>query len=204
MNVIISYKTIVGLLANPSSLDPCPNFFNLCALQTCFAWALKKVLCPQSNMNRWASAVLAPAMYTLIDTNAFHWKIKPKTLVPDFPSRFALQADGTQGASLPYSWEEILAITAEHTLKKNYYETGINVSHACFDVLNAHVANAYKTAPASGSSTIGWNLTMMLNKIFEQLMSTKIKPSPDAMRQNNLMFISAYNLKNPPELLFKH
>jgi hypothetical protein len=29
-------------------------------------------------MNRWAGAVLAPAMYALIDTTAFHWKIKLK------------------------------------------------------------------------------------------------------------------------------
>jgi hypothetical protein len=80
-------------------------------------------------------------MYALIDTTAFHWKIKPKTPVPDFLTRFALQADGTQGASLPYSWEKILTITAEHTLKKNYYETGISV-------LETHVADAYKMAPA--------------------------------------------------------
>ncbi len=57
-------------------------------------------------------------MYALIDTAAFHWKIKPKILVPDFPAHFVLQADGTQGAALPYSWEEILTITAEHTLEK--------------------------------------------------------------------------------------
>jgi hypothetical protein len=95
-------------------------------------------------------------------------------------------------------------ITAEHTLKKNYYETGINVCRACFDILSAHVANAYKTAPASAPSTIGSNLSIMPNKIFEQLMSTYGKPTPIAMHQNNLMFISTYNPKDPPELLFKH
>jgi hypothetical protein len=58
--------------------------------------------------------------------------------------------------------------------------------------------------PASAPFTIGWNLSMMPNKIFEQLMSTYSKPTPDAMCQNNLTFISAYNPKNPPELLFKH
>ena len=30
------------------------------------------------------------------------------------------------------------------------------------------------------------------------------KASPDAMRQNNLSFISTYNPQEPPELLFKH
>jgi hypothetical protein len=51
MNAIISYDTIVGLLANPRTIDPRPNFFNLRALQNNFARALKKVLCPQSGVN---------------------------------------------------------------------------------------------------------------------------------------------------------
>ncbi len=34
-------------------------------------------------------------------------------------------------------------------------------------------------------------------------MLTYGKPSPDAMRQNNLTFIASYNLKDPPGLLFK-
>jgi hypothetical protein len=103
MNAIISYDTIVGLLANPPSLDPRPNFFNLRALQSHFARALKKVPCPQSAVNGWVVAVLAPALYALINTNAFHWNISPQSTVPIFPVRFVTQADGTQGASLPYS-----------------------------------------------------------------------------------------------------
>jgi hypothetical protein len=139
----------MSLLANPPSLDPRSHFFNLRALQTRFAWALKKVPCPQSAVNEWAGAILVPAMYALIDTNQFNWRINPRTAVPDLPAHFATLPNGTQGAVLPYSREEILTITAEHTLAKNYYETGVNVCRACFDVLDARVANAYKTAPAA-------------------------------------------------------
>ncbi len=117
MNRTISYDTIMGLLANPPSLDPRPNFFNLRALQTHFARALKKVPCPQSTANGWAGAVLAPAMYAPINTNPFNWNITPLTPVPDFPACFALIADGTQGAAIPYSCKEVLTITAEHTLR---------------------------------------------------------------------------------------
>jgi hypothetical protein len=99
--------------------------------------------------------------------------------------------------------DEILTITAEHTLDKNYYETSVNFCHACFDVLDAHVADIYKTAPATAPSTICWNSTMLPNEIFEQLLSTYGKPTPDAMCQNNLTFITAYNPKDPPKLLFK-
>jgi hypothetical protein len=51
MNAIISYVTIVGVLANPPTIDPRPNFFNLRALRNHFARALKKVPCPQSGVN---------------------------------------------------------------------------------------------------------------------------------------------------------
>ncbi len=75
--------------------------------------------------------------------------------VPDFPACFATLPDGTQGAALPYLRKAILTITAEHTLDKNYYKTGVNVCHACFEVLDTHVDNAYKTPPATTPSTIG-------------------------------------------------
>ena len=44
---------------------------------------------------------------------------------------------------------------------------------------------------------------MLPDKIFDQLMTTYRKPTPDAVHQNNLTFLSAYNPTDPPELLFK-
>jgi hypothetical protein len=143
-------------------------------------------------------------MYALINTNPFNWNITPKTPVPDFPACFAVKSDGTIGAALPYSCKEVLTITAQHTLNKNYYKTGVNVCCACFDVLGAHVSDTYKTAPANTPFIIGWNSTMLPNEIFEQLMTMYGKPTPDAMRQNNLTFLSPYNPKDLPELLSKH
>jgi hypothetical protein len=143
-------------------------------------------------------------MYGLIDTNPFNWRINPRTAVPDFLAHFATLPDGTQGAALPYLDEEILTISVDHTLAKNYNKTGVNVCRACFDVLDAHVANAYKRAPATAPSTTSWNSTMLPNEFFEQLMPTHGKPTPNTMRQNNLTFNTAYNPKDPPKLLFKH
>jgi hypothetical protein len=48
MNAIISYDTIVEILAKPPTIDPRPNFFNLRTLQNHFARALKKIPRPQS------------------------------------------------------------------------------------------------------------------------------------------------------------
>ena len=47
MDATIIYDTIIGLLANPPSLGYRPNFFNLRALRTHLAHALRKVSCPQ-------------------------------------------------------------------------------------------------------------------------------------------------------------
>ena len=82
-------------------------------------------------------------------------------------------------------------------------DTGVNVCRACFDILDTHVSNAYNTTPAGSPHTVGWNLMMLPNEIFDQLMLTYGKPTPDAVRQNNVMFFSAYNPQDPPELLFK-
>ena len=64
------------------------------------------------------------------------------------------------------------------------------------------VINSYKTAPALSPNIIGWNSTILSNEIFNQLMISYGKPTPNAVHQNNLTFFSTYSPKNPPELLF--
>ena len=202
MDATIAYDTVVGLLANPPSLGSRPNFFNLRELRLHYARALKKVPCPQSAINGWAGAVLSPAMYALIDTTAFHWNVSTSA-IPVFPARYVQLDDGTNGAEIPYTRDEILTITATHARRKHYHDTGINICRAVFDTLDAHVGDEFKSPPASAPGTVGWNSTMLPNDMFEQLMLTYGKPTPDAVRQNNMTFYSAYNPKDPPEVLFK-
>jgi hypothetical protein len=202
MDTTITYDTILGLLANPPSLGSRPNFFNLRELRLHYARALKKVPCPQSAINGWSGAVLAPAMYALIDTKRFHWNISAPT-IPQFPARFVLNDDGTNGAEIPYTRDEIFTITATHERLKNYHDTGTNVCRAFFDSLDAHVGDEFKSPPANAQRTIGWNSTMLPNDMLDQLMLTYGKPTPDAVRQNNATFFAAYNPRDPPEVLFK-
>ncbi len=72
MNKVVTYEAVRTLLANPPSINPCPNFFNIRELLSHFAKALKKIPCPQSPVNGWTGAVMSPEMYALIDQNAFH------------------------------------------------------------------------------------------------------------------------------------
>jgi hypothetical protein len=202
MDATISYDTIIGLLANPPSLGSRPNFFNIRELRLNYARALKKVPCPQLAVNGWSGAVQSPAIYALITTNPFNWSIAT-TPIPTFPVRYVRNADGTNGAEIPYSREEILTITATHVRDKHYNDTGTNICRAVFDTLNAHVGDEFKSPPAAAPGTTGWNATMLPNDMFDQLMQMYGKPTPDAVRQNNLTFYLAYNPKDPPEVLFK-
>ena len=114
----------------------------------------KMVPCPQSGVNGWAGALLAPKMYVLINNTAFHWKISA-TPVPEFPLQHVLNDEGTQGNLIPYTCKEILTITAKHTRAKNYMDTGVKVCRACFNILDTHVSDVYKTTPA-GSPPHHW------------------------------------------------
>jgi hypothetical protein len=77
MNTIVTYEAVQTLLANPPSINPRPNFFNIRELRSHFAKALKKIPRPQSPVNGWAGAVMSPEMYALIDQNIFHLNIPP-------------------------------------------------------------------------------------------------------------------------------
>ncbi len=81
MDMCITYDLVKLLLANPPSIKPRPNFFNLRALRTHFARALKQTPCPQSSVNEWAGAVMSPEMYALIDATPFHLRIATKPLL---------------------------------------------------------------------------------------------------------------------------
>jgi hypothetical protein len=141
-------------------------------------------------------------MYALVDTRRFHWNISAPP-IPQFPARFIQNDDGTDGAKIPYTRDEILTITATHARLKHYNDTGTNVCHAAFDSLDTHVGDKFKSPPANAQGTTGWNSTMLPNDMFDQLMLTYGKPTPDAVHQNNMTFFSAYNPKDPPEVLFK-
>ncbi len=194
---------VKALVANPPSLVDCPNFFNLQALQNHFARTLKWITCPQSLVNRWAGIVLTPAMYALIDPKPFDLKLLnlPKTTeLPEFPPIYA--ANGT--TVIPYMRKQTLCITAAFTRQKNYYNTACNVYRAVYDTLDAHIDDAFKVAPPTNPPTVSWNASMSLNDIFDQLMKTYGRPTPNAMQQNMMTFLAPYNPQDLPEILFKH
>jgi hypothetical protein len=148
---------VKALVANPPSLGDCPNFFNLLDLQNHFARVLKWIACPQSQVNGWAGFVLTPAMYSLIDPKPFNLKLlnlPTTTGVPKFPPIYA--ANGTTVIS--NTQEQMLCITDTFTRQRNYYDTACNIYRAVYDMLDAHVDDAFKVAPPTTPPTIGHQL----------------------------------------------
>ncbi len=98
MDIIITYDAVRTLLANPPSLNPRANFFNICKLRSHFARALKKIPCSQSPVNGWARAVMSPEMYVLINFNLFHLNIEPTTATLAYQIKY-----NPDGAIVPYT-----------------------------------------------------------------------------------------------------
>lgn len=200
MNNIIAYDTVKKLVENPPSLGDRPDFFNLRELRNHFARKLKSLECPQSRVNGWSGFILSPPMYALIDPNPWQMsQLNMPSIVPEFPPRF--EPDGT--TPKPYSREETMTITSKHTIQQNYHLTAQNIYRGVYDTLDAHVNDAFKVAPKTTPATVGWNSSMTLIDIFDQLMMTYGRPTPDAVRQNMMTFLAPYNPQDPPEILFK-
>ena len=122
MDNIILYDAVWTLLANPPSLNPCRNFFNIHALHNHFAKALNKIPCPQSAVNGWAGIGMSPEMYILIDPNAFHLNIATITSTLAYPKKI-----NPDGDPVCYMHEEKSTIDAKFIRVKNYFETWKNI-----------------------------------------------------------------------------
>jgi hypothetical protein len=127
MDIIIIYDVVRTLLANPPTLNPRPNFFNICKLRSRFAKALKKILCPQSPVHGWAGAVMSPEMYILINLTPFHLNIALTTVTPVYPRKY--NPEGV--IVLPYTHEEKSTIDAKFSMVKTTLKHGkISFKHA--------------------------------------------------------------------------
>ncbi len=146
--------------------------------------------------------MLTPSMYSLIDPKPFDLKLlnlPTTTGVPQFPPIYT--ANGT--TVNPYTGKQTLCITATFTCQKNYYDTACNIYRAVYNTLDTHSDDAFKVSPPTTPPTIGWNASMLLNDIFDQMMKTYGHPTLNTMHQNMKTFLSPYNPQDLPEILFK-
>jgi hypothetical protein len=118
MDIIITFDMVWTLLANFSSLNPPPKFFNIHKLRSHFDRALKKIPCPQSLVYGWIGTLMSPEMYILIDSTPFHLNIAPSTVTLAYPIKY-----NPESVIVPYTRKEKSTIDAKFSLVKNYFDT---------------------------------------------------------------------------------
>jgi hypothetical protein len=71
MDNIISFDKVAGLLCSPPTVAPRPDFHKLRTLCQHIVKALKQIKCPQSFIHGWSGLTMAPAVYALLEPQAF-------------------------------------------------------------------------------------------------------------------------------------
>ncbi len=91
-------------------------------------------------------------------------------------------------------------IDATFTQDKNYYLSFLNIDRACFKMLNKTVSNQFKVL--NTPNLTGWNSTMKIRVILEQLKALYGKPDMMMLFRNNTLFRSPFPATKAPEMLF--
>jgi hypothetical protein len=184
MDAVINYDKAAGSLKNPPSLEPRPNFTNICALQKHIVQALAQLSCPQSDIHGLA---MDPATYLHLECRAF-------TIPPD-PGPSAIFPGGAGVARTAMK-----TIQATFDRDKNYYFSYKNITGVCFCMLDANVSDQFKVS--NNPTLTRWNSTMSIIDILGQLQVSYGKPNMIMLYTNDTLFRSPLTAGDLPEMLF--
>jgi len=147
--------------------------------------ALKQLTCLQSAIHGWSGLAITPAMYLLLE-----------------PQPFAEPADPGSTAVYPQfsPTATIKMIDTANTRDKNYYLSFKNISRACFKMLDDSISNQFKVS--NTPNLTGWNSTMTIIDILEQLESLYGKPDTMTLFGNDTLFRSPFSANEAPEIIF--
>ena len=212
MDTLISYDEVADALANPPTLTPRPNFNNLRSLRRHMQRALQRLSCPQSNILGWSGFVMARPMYLLLSPMAFILPMDPGPQAVYFPRQQPLlDANGDpdldvngnqQFPPLPVLARATIAtIDASFNRARNYWRSYENIKRACYNMLDDNIDDAFKVS--NNPALTGWNPSMNIIDMIDQLVTTYGRPTPVALLTNDTLFRSAYSPVDAPEVLFR-
>jgi hypothetical protein len=185
MDTIITFDGAEGSLNNPSLLAPRPDFYKLQALRQHIVQALKQLVCPQRPIHGWSGLATDQNVYTPLEPNPFVAPANPGA-TPIYP-QFATPAT-------------IKMTDNVFKRDKNYSLSYVNMSQACFRMLGGLVLDHFKV---SNTPTLtGWNSTMTVQAILEQLEASYGKPATMTLFANDTLFRSAFPPTDSLEMLF--
>jgi hypothetical protein len=187
MDGIINYDEATGFLKNSPSLEPRQNFTNIRSLQKHIVQALAQLSCPQSAIHGWLGLAMDPATYLHLEGMAF-------TIPPD-PGLMAIFPGGAGIARTAMK-----TIQAMFDRDKNYYLSYKNITRACFCMLDANVSDRFKVS--NNPTLMGWNSTMSIIDILDQLQVSYGKPNMMTLYTNKTLFHSPMTAGDSPKMLF--
>jgi hypothetical protein len=150
---------------------PWPDFAKLQALRKHMTQALKQLVCPQSQIHGWTGLVMDPGIYPLIEPVAFTVPVNPgatPVYQPFAPPAMIKMVD--------YAFER----------NKNYFLSYSNINRACFRMLDDSVPIQFQVSNIPNLT--GWNASMSIQEILNQLETSYGKPTPMALHNNDLLF----------------
>jgi hypothetical protein len=166
---------------------PHPDFTKIRGIQTHITKALKQLDWPKSLIHDWSGLAMDPTMYELIELSPFVTPPDPGD-VPVYPNFAAPQVLKT----IDKLWENA----------KKYYLSYVNISRACFRMLNGNIPDQFKVS--NNPTLIEWNPTMSIQSILKQLENMFGQPGGLLMWNNDKIFRPNFFPNNAPELLFLH
>ena len=93
------------------------------------------------------------------------------------------------------------SIDANFVREQNYWLPYKIIKRACYNVLDETIDDAFKFSP--DPNLTGWNPSMEIIKIMEQITTTYGRPTPTAFLKNDTLFQSPYLPIDAPEVLFR-
>jgi hypothetical protein len=212
MDTLITYDEALALVANPPTLAPRPNFTNLRALRRHLQRALQRLVNPQTNVLGWSGLVMSRPMYQMLSTSPFRLPNDPGPQAVYYGARIPiLDSSGNPefDASGNPKYVPVPAldratqasIDANFLRERNYWLSYKNIKRACYNVLDETIDDAFKFSP--DPNLTGWNPSMEIIDIMEQMTTTYGRPTPTALLQNDTLFRSPYSPIDAPEVLFR-
>ncbi len=93
------------------------------------------------------------------------------------------------------------SIDANFVRERNYWLSYKNIKRACYNVLNETINDAFKFSP--DPNLTGWNPSMEIIDIMEQMTTMYGCPTPTALLQNDTLFCSPNLPIDAPKVLFR-
>ena len=148
--------------------------------------ALKQLTCPQSVIHRWLGLILAPIVYALLKPNPFQDSIDPGPVAVYI--QFATQSMTKMADTI-------------FTREQNEWNSYRNIQQAYFRMLDELVFDQFKVS--SVLTLTGWNASMSITDMLDQLETTYGKPDAMTLFANDTLFRSVFSPNDAPKALFQ-